>query len=80
MSNYCSDIANKYEIKVGGINNLVPNLRDKIRHVVYYKHLQYYSSLGMKLIKVHRILNFKQSNWLKEYIEFNTEKRKKHSK
>ena len=30
----------------------------------------------MKLIKVHRILEFKQANWLKEYIKFNTEKRK----
>ena len=28
----------------------------------------------MKLIKVHRIFKFKRSNWLKEYIEFNTEK------
>ena len=77
LPKYCSDIANKYGIKVGGVNKLLPNLRDKIKYVVHYKNLQYYLSLGMKLIKVHRILKFKQSSWLKEYIEFNTEKRKK---
>ena len=68
LSNYCSNIANKYDIKIGGVNKLVPNLGNKSKYVLHYKNLELYLSLGMKLVNVHRILKFKQSDWLKNIL------------
>ena len=47
----------------------------KHKYCLYYRNLQLYLSLGMKLVKVNRILKFKQSDWLKKCIYFNTDKR-----
>ena len=76
LSKYCLNIGNEYGIKIGGVNKLVPNLGNKSKYVVHYKKFQSYLLLRMKLTKTHRILKFKQSGWLKKYIDFNTDKRK----
>ena len=68
LSKYCFSMANEYGIKIGGVNKLVPNLGNKSKYVVQYRNLQLYLSLGMILIKVHRILKFKQFDWLKNTL------------
>ena len=68
-------IADKYEIKVGDVKKIIPNLGKKTNYVVHYRTLQLYLSLGIKLTKIHRVLKFKQSDWIKKYIDFNTEKK-----
>ena len=59
------------------ITNLVPNLMDKNKYVVHYKNLMLYLSLGMKLKRIHRVLEFNEKPWMEPYIHLNTEMRKK---
>ena len=59
-----------------GSNKLVPHLYEHKNYVLHYRNLKFIKELGIKITKVHRVLSFSQSEWLKPYIDFNTEKRK----
>ena len=75
LSNYCKKIQKKFNISTGLVHKLIPTLNDKQKYVLHYRNLQLYLDLGLKLKKVHRVLEFDQSPWLKQYIDFNTQKR-----
>ena len=75
LSPYCKQILEKFNITIGQVKKLILTLADKQKSVLHYRNLQLYLDLGLKLKKVHRVLMFNQSPWLKQYIDFNTQKR-----
>ena len=76
LSDYCKEIKDRFNISIGQVYKLIPTLNNKGRYVLHYRYLDLYLDLGLKITKVHRILQFNQSPWLKPYIDFNTEKKK----
>ena len=40
LPNYSSSTENKYDIKIGGVNKLVPNLGNKSKYFLHYRNLQ----------------------------------------
>ena len=60
----------------GHTEKLIPNLNKKSKYVIHHKSLQQYIHLGMKVTKIHRVVEFNEEAWLKPYIELNTNMRK----
>ena len=76
LSPYCKQLAEELNITTNAPPKLVSNLQDKTHYILHYRNLKLYLSLGMKVTKIHRAFVFEQRDWLKPYINFNTEKRK----
>ena len=75
LSQYQKDLGKELEVKVGG-KKLCLTLSNKYNYITHYRNLKMYLERGLKLLKVHRVLKFVQSPWLKPYIDLNTSLRK----
>ena len=56
---------------------LVCNLHNRKNYVAHINILKQALNHGLKLKKVHRVIEFEQEAWLKKYIDFNTDLRAK---
>ena len=64
-------------MKIGGVEKLVPNLYDKKNYVIHIRALDQALKHGLVLEHIHHAIEFDQSEWMKSYIDFNTQLRTK---
>jgi hypothetical protein len=71
LSPFCKSM----NVKHAFTEKLIGDLHPKINYKTHYPNLKLYLSLGMKLLRVHRVVAFRQEPWLKPYVELNTKMR-----
>ena len=59
------------------VEELIHNLRDKKNYIVHYKNLIQFLELGLRITRIHSGIKFEESEWLKPYIDMNTNLRTK---
>ena len=76
LSEYSKKLCKEFDLKnTLPSRKLTPNCFSKKNYVVHYLNLKFYLNMGMRLIKIHRVLSFTQSSWLRPYIMRLHEKR-----
>ena len=63
--------------KVEKVEKLICSIEDKEKYIIHIRALKQALNHGLKLKKVHRVIQYIQKDWLKSYIDMNTELRKK---
>ena len=63
-------------MKINKCSKLCCTVQNKEKYVVHRRALKQALNHGLKLAKVHRIIQFDQEAWLKPYIDMNTDLRK----
>ena len=63
------------KMKINGVEKLVPNLYYKHKYVIHIKALKQTIDHGLVPERIHRAIEFRQSAWMREYIDFNTKLR-----
>lgn len=58
------------------VSKLVATQMNKPNLTIQLAPLQVYLRLGMVIRKIHRVLRYRQSYWLRDWVRFNTEQRK----
>ena len=71
---FCKNLKEKFGLASDKTTKLLPTFFDKKNYVLHVRNLELYKNLGMKLTKIHRVLQFDESPWLAKYINFNTKK------
>ena len=76
LSDFQIRLAKSLNLKIGGSKKLLLTLLPKLRYKLHYRNLKQYLEMGLVLEKVHRVLQFTQSRWVKKYIDLNTQIRR----
>ena len=62
--------------KVEKVERLICSIESKEKYVIHIRPLKQALNHGLVLRKVHRVIQFNQEDWLKPYVDMNTELRK----
>ena len=69
LSNYQKKMAEEHGLTKSKVKKLMITFKQRKRIGLHIRNLQFYTNLGMELVKVHKVFKFSQSAYLKSYMD-----------